>query len=53
MSCSGELASLRKALELPTVGRLREAGDLDRLRQLVEQYVDESREIYVEVFGPI
>ncbi|GAA4630069.1 hypothetical protein GCM10023196_053910 [Actinoallomurus vinaceus] len=53
MSYSEELEGLREALELPTVGRLRQAGDLDRLRHLVKEYVDESEQIYSELFGPL
>jgi hypothetical protein len=36
VSYASELAGLRQALELPTVGELRRSGDLDRLHQLIE-----------------
>ena len=52
MSYSDELAGLREALELPTVGRLRDTGDLDRLRQLVEQYQPEAQQMYGEIHDP-
>ena len=53
MSVEGKMAELRKVLELPTVGRLRGAGDLAELRRLIEQYEAEARKTYAEIHGPI
>lgn len=49
MSIEGELAGLLNALNKPTVGNMRRAGDLAELRRLIEKYPNEARWILDEV----
>ena len=53
MSIEKELAELRAALELPTVGELHRGGDLAELERLVQRYTEEARAMYEQIHGPL
>lgn len=51
MSLADELAGLRAALEMPTVGRPSRAQESARLRHLIDKYTEEARQMIAALDG--